>query len=153
MQHGADTLHGGGFAIAQMAIAVLVEGVGEQLSCCDVSNGHGLLHVVLRLNANDNLAPAIVAVAAAADALLARRQVRQVVVAVAQSAPSPVDMVEAVAVVAVAHKGVASLAVGTADVDGAPLGQFVVDELVPLVVARSIADIADTVAEAKIVAQ
>ena len=144
LEHGADVLHIGRLAVGQLAVAVAVEVVETELLHSSIGKRHGLLAIVLRLNAHDDFAIAVIAVVRAADALLSGRQLGQQVVAVARAAPAPVDMVLQVAVVAVGHKGVTSLIIRTADVDGTSGGNLGVDNAVPLRVAghRLVADVA-----------
>ena len=145
-----------GLVVGQLAVAVGIPLLDTYFPDGGVAEADGLLAEVLRLNADDNLLPAVIAVAAAADALsVAGRQVGQIVVAVALSAPAPVDVVAQVAVVAVGHKSVTHLGIGTADIDGTARLHLVIHDAVPLVVAghRRVVHIAYRLAIAEILGE
>ena len=133
-EHGAKILDGCCLAIAQTAVAVGVPVLHAQRTGTTVTEVDGHIGEVIRLHADDRLYTRVVAVARAADALLAWRQIREQVIAVAGSTPSPIDMVMIVAVVAIADEGMTSLRVGTAQVEGTSVGQFVVAELIPILI-------------------
>ena len=124
---------GSGLAVGERAVAVGVECLGaEALDGCHLE-GNGARAEVDRLDADDAFALLAVAAVGAADALAAGQQAGEEVVAIgASTAPAPVDVVAEVAVVAVAYEGVASGAVGTAEVHGSRVSHLVVDHGVPL---------------------
>ena len=133
-EHGAKILDSSSLTIAQAAVAVGVPVLHTQRANTTVAEVDGHVGKVIRLHADDRLYTRVVAVARAADALLAWRQIGEQIIAVAGSTPSPVDVVMVVAVVAIADEGMTTLGVGTAQIEGTGVGQFVVAELIPTLI-------------------
>ena len=84
-----------------------------------------------RLYAGDDCLSPVESAVAATGTLSRRGQIGKHEVAVRHTAPAPVDVKQAIGIVAIAHKGMASLRTGTAVIDGTLLVQLVANDGIP----------------------